>query len=394
MRFLKNKIIIIIIIILALALVSFIAFKLFFDKDEILSQDTFFLAVIDEEDGVEEVKHLFLADISEASSSIQLVMVPVSLQCDLPGLSKMGIGQVYPFGGNSIILEAISSTLGLNPGYYFTVDAGYLEDLIKRTSPATLNFEEDIKLNDYSFGSGENVLEEEGLISFLEYSYDKNYEKDFLDNKLYILGKIFDEARNSKKDLLDASSSSLRDTNLEAGFINRINTIFTGSSSKVYFHLMDPVPDTHDISELKDIVIAGKYQETRPEGITRFYPIIIEKEPVEEPVEETVEEETVEINKDELVIQVLNGNYIPGSATATANKVVELGYIVFEVGNVEEGTTYDNTLIHYKEGLEEFAFEIGSQLNMEEIYIQVFEDEPEEEIDIIIIVGLDFGEEQ
>ena len=390
----KNKIIIISVIILALALLLFTAYKLFFDREEILGQDTFFLAVIDEEDGVEEVKHLFLADISETENSIQLIMIPASLQCDLPGLSKMGFGQVYPFGGNSIILEAISSTLGLNPGYYFTVDAGYLDDLIKRTPPVTLNFEEDIKLNDYSFRSGENILEEGELLSFLEYGYDKNYEKDFLDNKLYILGKILDGARSSKKDLLDITSSSLRDTNLETGFINRINTIFTGSSSKVYFHLMDPVPDTHDISELKDIVIAGKYQESRPEGITRFYPIIIEKEPEEEPVEETVVEQIVEINKDELVIQVLNGNYIRGSATAAANKVVKLGYIVFEVGNVEEGTIYDNTLIYYKEGLEEFAFEIGSYLNMEEVYVQVFEDEPEDEIDIIIIVGLDFGEVQ
>ncbi len=390
----KNKIIIIIIIILALALVSFIAFKLFFDRDEILAQDTFFIAIIDEEDGKEEVKYLFLADVSEAGNSIQLIMIPTSLQCDLPGLSKMGFGQVYPFGGNSIILEAISSTLGLNTGYYFTVDAGYLDDLIKRTSPVTLNFEEDIKLNDYSFGSGENILEEDGLLSFLEYDYDKNYEKDFLDNKLYILGKILDGARSSKIDILDISSSSLRETNLETGFINKINTIFTGSSSKVYFYLMDPNPDARDISELQNIVIAGKYQETRQEGITRFYPIVIEKEPEEEPVEETVVEETVEINKDELIIQVLNGNYIPGSATVTANEVVELGYIVFEVGNVEEGIIYDNTLIYYKEGLEEFAFEISSQLNMEEVYVQVFEDEPEDGIDIIIIVGLDFGEEE
>jgi len=127
-------------------------------------------------------------------------MIPASLQCDLPGLSKMGFGQVYPFGGNSIILEAISSTLGLNPGYYFTVDAGYLDDLIKRTPPVTLNFRRKISnFNDFNFKSGENILEEEGLLSFLEYGYDKNYEKDFLDNKLYILGKILDGARSNKK---------------------------------------------------------------------------------------------------------------------------------------------------------------------------------------------------
>jgi hypothetical protein len=392
---LKNKIVIIIVIILALALVSFLAFKLFFDKDKVLGQDTFFIAVIDEENGIEEVKHLFLADISETGNSIQLVMIPASLKCDLPGLSKMGFGQVYPFGGNSIILEAISGTLGLNTGYYFTVDTGYLNDLIKKTSPITLDFKEDINFNDYSFKSGENILKEEGLLSLLEYSYDKNYEKVFLNNKFYIFTKILDEARSSKIDLLDISSSHLRSTNLETGFINKINTIFTDSSSKVYFYLMDPAPDSRDISELKNIVIAGEYHETGPEGLVRFYPLIIEKEPEEELVEETEEaEETVEIKKDELVIQVLNGNYIPGSATATANKVEELGYIVFEVGNAQEGPTYDNTLIYYKEGLEEFAAEIGAQLNTGQEYIQVLEDGAEDEIDIIIIVGLDFREEQ
>ncbi|MFC2159669.1 LCP family protein [Actinomycetota bacterium] len=395
MAFLKNKIVIIIVIILTLALLFFISYKLFFDKEQVLSQDTFFLAVIDEENDVEEVKHLFLADISETGNSIQLVMIPTSLQCDLPGLSKMGFGQVYPFGGNDIILEAISSTLGLNPGYYFTVDKGYLNDLIKKISPITLDFKEDIKFNDFNFESGENILEEEGLISFIGYSYNKNYEKDFLNNKLYLFTEILDEARSSKIDLLDISSRHLKITNLETGFINKINTMFTDSSSKVYLYLMDPDPVASDIRELQNIVIAGEYQETVFEGLTRFYPIIIEEEPVEEPVEETEEvEETVEIKKDELIIQTLNGNYIPGSASTTANKVEELGYIIFEVGNVEEGTTYDNTLVYYKEGLEEFAFEIGSHLNIGEAYIQVFEDGAEGEIDIIIIVGLDFGEEQ
>lgn len=390
----KNKIIIIIVIILALALLSFTAYKLFFDKDKVLSQDTFFLAVIDKENDVEEVKHLFLADISEAENSIQLIMLPTSLKCDLPGLSKMEFGKIYPFGGSSIILEAISDTFGLNPGYFFTVDTGYLNDLIKKTPPITLDFKEDINFNDYSFKSGENILKEEGLLSLLEYSYDKNYEKDFLNNKLYIFSKVLDKARSSKVELLDISSSHLRETNLEAAFIDKINTIFTGSSSKVYLYLMDPDPDVRDITGLKNIVIDGKYQGTDPEGLVRFYPIIIEKAPEEEPVEETIVEEIIEIKKDELIIQILNGNYIPGSATATANEVEELGYIVFEVGNVLEGTIYDNTLIYYKEGLEEFAAEIGAQLNTGQEYIQVLEDGEEDEIDIIIIVGLDFREEQ
>ena len=391
----KNKIIIIIVIILALVLLFFTAYKLFLDKDKVLSQDTFFLAVIDKEKGIEEVKHLFLADISETENSIQLVMLPTSLKCDLPGLSKMEFGQIYPFGGSSIILEALSVTFGLDMGYYFTVDSGYLNELLKKTSPLTLNFKEDIDFDDYSFTSGENILKEEELLSFFGYSYDKSYEKDFLDNKLYIFGRVLDEARGNKMDLLDMSGSHLRGTNLEASFINKINTIFTNDSTRIYFYLMDPDPDARDISELKNIVIAGKYQEMGPEGLTRFYPVIIEKEPEEEIIEEIEEViEVIEIQRDELIIQTLNGNYIPGSATATANKVEELGYKVFEVGNVLEGTIYDNTLIYYKEGLKEFAAEIGAQLNTGQEYIQVLEDGAEDEIDIIIIVGLDFREEQ
>ncbi|MCD4670099.1 MAG: LCP family protein [Actinomycetia bacterium] len=395
MSFLKNKIAAIIIIMLIPALLSFAVYKLFFDKDKILGQETFFLAVIDKEDGIEEVKHLFLADISETDNSIQLIMIPTSLQCDLPGLSKMELGQIYPFGGNSIVLEAFSDTLGLDPGYYFTVDTGYLNDLIKKISPITLDFKEDINFNEHSFENGENILEEEELLSLIEYSYDKNHEKDFLNNKLYIFSRVLDAARKTKIDLLDMSSSHLRDTNLKTRFINKINTIFTDSSSKVYLYMVDREPDNRDIGELKNIIIAGEYREMGPEGLVRFYPMIIEREPEEELPEETEEaEEIVEIKRDELIIQTLNGNYIPGTATVTAGKVEELGYKVFGIGNVEEGTIYDNTFIYYKEGLEEFAAEIGSYLNIGEDYIQVFEDGAEDGIDIIIIVGLDFGEEQ
>jgi hypothetical protein len=386
LKILKNKIVIILVIIILLALFTLATYKFFFDKEQCLSQDTFFLAFIAEENGIEVVEHLFLIDIYKNNDSIQIIMMPTLFKCELPGLSKMELGELYPFGGNSIILEVLSSEFGLNVGYFFTTDAGHMDELIKASSPITLNFDEGISINDYNFTAGENILEEDAVLSFIRFDYGNNYEKDFLENKSYIIREVFYKSRANKMELLDISNNHLKVTNLADSFINKVNTIFIESSSEVYFYLMDLEPNSSDITELKNIVIAGNYQELRPEKITRFYPLVIKEEPVEEAI-------LGEIKKEDLIIQTLNGNYIPGSATETANKVQELGYVVFEIGNVEENTTYDNTLINYKEGLEGFAFELAAHLGTEQEYIQVFEDGEEGEIDIIIIVGLDFGDE-
>jgi hypothetical protein len=390
LKYLKNKILVMLVIIVLLVLLTFIVYKLFFNKEQILSQDTFFLAFINEENGIEEVEHLFLIDVSKNNNSIQIIMIPTVLKCSLPGLSKMGFNGLYPFGGDSVILEAFFNKFGLNIGYFFTADAGYFNDLLKANSPITLDFNEDISFNDYNFSAGENILEKEAVISFLEYDCDSKYEKDFLENKSYIIREILDKSRTVKIKLLDMSSNNLRITNLTDSFINEVNTIFLKSSSEVYFYFMDPEPCSYDIAELKNIVIAGKYQELLPEKIIRFYPLAIECEPVEKVIEKAAAEE---IKKENLILQILNGNYIPGSATETAKKVQELGYIVFEVGNFEEDTIYDNTLIYYKEGLEEFTLEIAAHLDIGQEYIEVLEEGKEGEADIIIIVGLDFGEE-
>lgn len=221
----------------------------------------------------------------------------------------------------------------------------------------------------------------------MDYSYESQHEYEYLDNKSYIISALLEEAKNSIP-LLDENSPHLLGTNLGSAAVDRINSIY--ASGEIYFYMLDPAPSGSDISTIRDIIINDSYRDRVPDGLVRFYP-----EPVQEPeVQETIEaEEEAEIEKEDLNILTLNGNLIPGSATVTAERIEELGYTVSEIGNVEDAITYDNTLIFYRKGLEEFAREIGSYLGIEEEYIQVSE-EDNEDIDMTIIVGLDYQEDK
>jgi hypothetical protein len=230
-------------------------------------------------------------------------------------------------------------------------------------------------------------MDKGSIISLLDYDHQPYYSREFSRNKAYIFDRALKEAAGSLL-LLDRSSPYLISTNMDDGAINRVNNLFL--MDDIYFYLLDTDASEHDISELENIILSDQYQETSIQGIERFYNIVIKEEPVQEEEPEPVEEPEP-IDKTDLTIVTLNGNFIPGSATVTSARVEELGYIVSEVGNAEDAGTYDNTLIYYKPGLEEFAYEIGSYLEIGEDFIQIHEDEAEE-TDIIIIVGSDFEE--
>lgn len=384
----RNRLVIALIIIIILALIAFVVYKAFFGREETLGDETFVMTFIDTQDDTVRVDHLLLVDCS--GDSMQFIMIPVSLKCEVPGLSRMPLEEMYPFGGSSIMLEAVSNSLDINPGYYFTVEKDYMDEIIKNASPLSLASAEDLSFDSIDLPAGENMLQEKDIRSFLDYSYDSQYEDEFLDNKRYIISRLLQESRSSSL-LLDESSPYLRDTNLEPPASDRINSIY--ASGEIYFYMLDPAPSGSDISTIRDI-INDSYRDRVPGGIVRFYPEPVQEPEVQEPeVQETVEaEEEAEIEKEDLNILALNGNFIPGSATATAERVEELGYTVLEVGNVEDAITYEHTLIFHRPGLEGYALEIGDYLGVEEQYIQV-SGEVQEGIDMTIITGLDYQEE-
>ncbi len=382
----KEKILIIIVIVLVIGLVLFAAYNYFFDRDKTLGQETFFIASIEKTEGIEEIRDLLLVDIPEDGSSLQIVMIPVSIHLSLSGLSQMRISQLYPFGGSSIILEAFSQGFGLDPGYYFTVEKRYFDSLLEEVSPLSLNFTDALKFDDQSFPRGEDMVDHEAIISFLDYDYQPHYSEEFARNKAHIFDRALKQAAGSLL-LLDRSSPYFRSTNMDDAAISRVNNLFLTNS--VYFCLLDTDASSGDISDLESIILSDQYKQTGIQGIERFYDIPASKEPVQEEEPRQIEEPEP-INKQDLTIVVFNGNFIPGSATATAQKIEELGYSVSEVGNA--AGTYDNTLIFYKPLLQEFAYEIGDSLGVEQQFIQIHEDEAEE-TDIIIIVGSDYQRE-
>lgn len=397
-RKLLGKILISLVIIAILITIIFFGYKFFFGKEKTLEEDTFVFAILEKDiDNVEHINNLFLIDISgKEDKEVQIISIPPDLKCNVPGVSIDKIGEIYPFGDGKLIADSLSEKLGLSVGYYIIITEGYFENLLDGISPLKVSFEEDINIGEFSFMQGEAVLDSNQTKFLLNYDYNKDYSEEAQTNKLYILKEIVSNLKDKGVNLIGSLNSNSIETNIEGSYIDIINSYFLNASTIFYYDYLDGNYLKEADKGLKEVVLGDSYSNMELSGIKKFYEEAQIEEPTTEEEEENIIEEEIketEINKEDLKIQVLNGNYIPGSATATSLKLEELGYINFDIGNVEDGSVYDNSLIYFKEGLDDFADEIGQRLGIDEAFIQNFEDETSSNFDILIIVGLDFREE-
>lgn len=396
-RKLLSRILISLVIVAALATAIFFVYKFFFGKEKTLEEDTFVFAILEKDiDNVEHINNLFLIDISgKEDKEVQIISIPPDLECNVPGISIDKIGEIYPFGDGKLIVDSLSEKIGLSVGYYIIITEGYFENLLDDISPLKVSLAEDINTGEFSFKEGEAVLDSNQIKFLLNYDYSKDYSKEAQTNKLYILKEIISNLKDKGVNLFDLSIPSSIETDIDSSYINLINSYFLDSSTIFYYDYLDGNYLKEADKGLKEVILRDSYSDMELPGIKKFYEEAQIEELTTEEEEENIKEEIkeTEINKEDLKIQVLNGNYIPGSATTTTLKLEELGYINFDIGNVEDGSVYDNSLIYFKEGLDNFANEIGQRLGIDEAFIQNFEDETSSNFDISIIVGLDFREE-
>ncbi|MDD3818404.1 MAG: LCP family protein [Actinomycetota bacterium] len=443
-RKLFKNILVILVVIVALGIIVFLSYRLFFNREEKLGEDTFILAILEkDEENIEHINNLFLVDIlDEKDKKIQIISIPPDLKCKVPGVSIDEVGELYPFGGGSLITDCIASKTGLNTGYYIIITESYFKNLLDEVAPLKVSFVENISTDEFDFIKGESTLAADGIEFLLNHDYSDNYYKEAMESKLYIIKEFFSGLRNKKIELislrdsgadsgagLDADLSeegankdmSIKDvnveTNISTSYINLLNSYFLDPSTSFYYMWLDKDcfegangASDEAKEELEKIILENNYLDMKPEGIKRYFeeipggkeggPSGEDGEGVETSGEEVIKEPAGEKEtseelpaKEDLKIQILNGNYIPGSATATSLKLEEIGYKNFEIGNVEGGAVYNNTTVYFKSGLDDFANEIGQRLNIDSSFIKNFEDESASESDILIIVGLDYREE-
>ncbi len=399
-----RKVMFTLVTVVLIAVIAFLTFKFFLSKEKTLDQNTFVFAILEkDEDDVEYISSLFVIDISDKNKEVQIISVPSGLKCDVPGVSIDKIGDLYPFGGGKLIVDSLSEKLSLSIGYYIIISEDYLENFLDNITPIKMSFVEDIDINNFSFKKGETVLDSSQIKSLLSYDYSKDYYKEAQVNKLYIAKEIFSDLKDKEINLFDFSASSAIETNIDSSHINLINFYFLDSSTKFYYDCLGMSYFDRVNKNLKKIILENSYSNIELLGIEKFYKEPAKEEQKEEKPAMEKEKEDIEVAEEEvteeqktrenLKIQVLNGNRISGSAAATANKVEELGFKVFDVGNVEDGKVYENSLIYYKSDMDDFANEIGQYLGIDESFIENFEDEAVSDFDILIIVGMDYRKE-
>ena len=435
-RTLLKNIVITLAVIVVLIIVLFFAYMLVFSREEKLGEDTFILTILEkDEENIEHINNVFLVDIlDEKDKKIQIISIAPDLKCKVPGVSIDEIGELYPFGGGSLITDCISSETGLNISYYIIITESYFKNLLDEVAPLKVSFVENISTDEFDFIKGESTLTADGIEFLLNHDYSDDYYKEAMESKLYIIKEFFSCLRNKKIELislqdsgagLDADSGiegankdiNIKDTSIETNisvsYINLLNSYFLDPSTSFYYMWLDKDyfegangASDEAKEELEKIILENNYLDIELEGIKKYFEAIPEEKEggpsakegegiAEEPAVEGRESESVEElpAKEDLKIQILNGNYIPGSATATSLKLEEMGYKNFEIGNVGGGAVYDNSIIYFKSGLDDFANEIGQRLSIDSSFIKNFEDESTSKFDILIIVGLDFREE-
>ena len=391
------------------------------------------------------------------NKNIQVIFIPVDLKVAVPEISQERIGELYPFGGGKLIAEAISDQLDLNIDYYIIIDAKYLKDLLDKAAPVNVDLKKDINIGNSLFEKGSNNLDSAKLETFLSMNIDEHDWQRLQANKLYVMKEIINSMKQKKIDLLTATGSNELKTNIENTFLikNRlyyfgealfnfkrkllitdetqygesmegksdyldfINSIIMDTETSIYYTYLNGTYEETDEnsyfvltekakSNTIKIIKNNSYSSLDFKNESDFNEIDNEElnEDVLSPEDKKEEKIIVEKEKEDIVateetaerqkikIKVLNGGNKENFQSAL-EQIEMLGYLEENliIDEVRKNLIYGDSLIYYKMGMEEYAAEIGSSLDIKEAFINTSEDEPGYS-DILIIVGIDYKGEK
>lgn len=346
---------------------------------------------VDSRDGETSARSdtLIVARIDTEQQSATLIFIPRDTRVSIPGHGRNKINAANVLGGSALVIETVKEFTGLPITYFMEVDFNGFREIVDAMGGVTVDVPKrirDLKAADYDRSSatidaGEQRLTGAQALTFVRSRAFPTGDFARIENqKIFIRALLSQGLQFGNALKLPAIADAVADS------------VKTNMSITEMLRLADHMRDMTD-ENLRTVTVPGE-----PKNISGGSYVIADEAALARMIERVSQGLSPEPEAGEggtlpelstITVDVRNGARVAGVAADAADRLSAAGVTVVEVGNTNQPTLYDETLIVYRDG-EAAALAIrevlggGTPVASQGMYSF--------ETDILLVVGRDWGE--
>jgi len=320
-----------------------------------------------------ETRWMTLIQVDASGSEATIAYLPAHTGYEVPGRGLQGIGEALGTGGISLVSVSVENMLGVPIDHFIELPATEAEALFEQTGDLTVNVPQEVRVSagaDSSqvlFAAGEQVLPPRFQTDLL-YVAGLEGDETELGSRHLAFWQSFVETHSGDPQALETAVAAVP---------GALDSSDSTSEDRASF-LMDLVSVAPE-----DITLASLPVEEEVTGETKLYSIS------DDDIRSFVGETFGEVPGEQIRVQILNGNGLPNTAQAVAERLVGEGYKVVLSGNANR-LDYDTTQIVIYESTPEAQAageRAGELLGVGNLQVSVNQ---QGIVDVTIVVGKDF----
>jgi LCP family protein required for cell wall assembly len=287
--------------------------------------------------------------IDEAAHQLTFISVPSTISVKLSDGQNHLLSEAESVGGDAELISAISSLLGVDISHFAKTDSAGLSRLVELVGGVPVQITSEI--DDSTAGTaviqpGEVTLSPNQALTLLRASnYSDPYETQAKLRAAFTVN-LAERA---------VAGESLSFASLISDGAEGVSTDWTSSQILSLAEVVKPA----DSVVLYASVVPGR-EVTSDDGQTTYEITSNELTSMMEAINagdapESADESTASVDRSAVTVEVRNGSGITGAAKRCGELLEGFGYQVSKVGNTDDGTTYKETLVIYKDEAYEVA---------------------------------------
>jgi anionic cell wall polymer biosynthesis LytR-Cps2A-Psr (LCP) family protein len=317
---------------------------------------------------------LTLLTYDEERNRAAAIYIPAHLASEIPGRGLLSLSDGWVSGGPSLLLASAENLLGMKIDRYMELSDNDAEILFEGTGPLSINVPSEVQVAEGT--SGARVIFDVG---------PQELSTEFLVRLLYTRGLDVDDAELGSRIL------AFWDALLEryAGDRTGLNEVITATGPALesdatiedlaeFFESLASVPES-------DVLLASLPVRPIAAGDSELYSADIEETSrlLTEAMGEGVSTE------DDVRVQVLNGNGVPGIGAEVADRLIGEGFRVILSGNARRFDYETTVIVTYDDSEEGMALAERARelLGVGEVQVS---SQHQGSVDLTIVIGKDF----
>jgi hypothetical protein len=322
-----------------------------------------------------EARWITVIGVDEATGTASVVYLPASTAYEVPGRGLQGIGEALASGGISLVKVSAENLLGFPIDHFLELPIASAEALFEQTGDLTVNVPAEVKVSVGAntervlFVPGEQVLSP-SLQADLLYELGVDGDQGDLGQRHLSFWQAFLEAQSAAPETLGTAVGEVSGAPADSdASIEEQSEFFSDLAS----------------TPTDDVTIAPLPVDQEVVGDTELYSTSVTE--VRTFVENTFGD--LPALEDEVRVQILNGNGVPGIGEKVANKLVGEGFRVVLSGNAARLDYADTRILVYESTPEAQASgeRVRELLGVGEVQVSA---QPQGIVDLTIVVGKDF----